>query len=100
MLLEYPAFVKERFVKRASDGEGLMHAAVGMTGELIELILASSRENQIEELGDIEFYFCAAHLVLGMPYEQKEIFVSPSDTGLLPVYFLGLKYAENFQDQA
>jgi phosphoribosyl-ATP pyrophosphohydrolase len=38
----------------------LMHMAVGVAGEAIELVAAmmtSDRDNVVEELGDIEFYF-------------------------------------------
>ncbi|WP_370242831.1 hypothetical protein [Marisediminitalea sp.] len=35
----------------------LLHMAVGMIGELIEMHDASDRENAVEEAGDFEFYF-------------------------------------------
>lgn len=68
MLNDYPPFVAERFVKRAEDGEGLVHASIGMVGELIELRGAHSPDNLLEELGDFEFYFCAFHQVLGFQW--------------------------------
>lgn len=61
---EYTAFVRDRFLKRNSGPEGIMHAAIGILGEVVELIYADSRANRIEELGDIEFYLEAFYQVL------------------------------------
>jgi hypothetical protein len=57
--IPYAEFVNLLFVKPETVREKLAHAAVGMIGEAIELHYASSRENEIEELGDYEFYYQA-----------------------------------------
>lgn len=36
-----------------------MHAAVGIAGEVKELLCAENRDNFVEECGDLEFYLCA-----------------------------------------
>jgi hypothetical protein len=41
---------------------GAMHAAIGIAGEVVELRNASTRENIIEECGDLEFYMTALKL--------------------------------------
>lgn len=41
----------------------LMHAAIGMTGEAVELVWATSQDNLKEECGDFEFYYFAFYLV-------------------------------------
>lgn len=63
----YSAFVGALFAKRNTGPEGLQHATVGMTGEAGELLDAikkvwvygreRDRKNEVEELGDFEFYF-------------------------------------------
>lgn len=68
-MTDYPSFVRARFTSRAEGGEGLVHAALGMMGELIEFRNATSRSNQSEELGDLEFYHAAAHQVLGIVWQ-------------------------------
>jgi hypothetical protein len=60
----YREFVKARFLRRNEGAEGLMHAAVGVLGEVLEMRDATSWENLIEECGDIEFYLEAAFIVL------------------------------------
>ena len=67
--MTYSEFVASRF-KSAShtamdlkliDGTiaQMLHAAIGMSGELVEIELADSRKNLVEELGDFWFYFRA-----------------------------------------
>jgi hypothetical protein len=52
----YYDFVKSRVKWLPSLQEDLIHATIGIVGELIELRAANTRENILEELGDIEFY--------------------------------------------
>lgn len=63
---DYPTFVRERFTKRAAGGEGLIHAAVGLVGEVLEFEEATTRAHQVEELGDCEFYLHAGYQVLNL----------------------------------
>jgi hypothetical protein len=78
-MTDYPAFVAARFTKRHTGADGLLHAAVGIVGELVELHDASCRTNVIEELGDIEFYLEAARQMCPpVPYDDI-----PSKTGTI-----------------
>lgn len=52
----YRDFVDSRVKWMPTLAEDLIHATVGIVGELIELRAATTRENILEELGDIEFY--------------------------------------------
>ncbi len=61
---QYRAFVATRFNFMQNEQEALMHAAVGLAGEWVELIEAVTDENAQEELGDFEFYLAACCLVL------------------------------------
>lgn len=47
-------------IRCSDDAEALMHAAVGISGEVAELHDADGRKNLVEELGDIKFYIVAA----------------------------------------
>lgn len=60
--MSYPAmiarlFKKDDFNTKAQD---LMHAAVGIAGETVEIMFATTPENIVEEFGDLEFYTEAA----------------------------------------
>lgn len=76
----YSDFVRERFTKRAKGEDGLMHAAVGISGEAGELLDAVKklwvygkeldRVNAIEELGDLEFYLQAIRSLLNVTREE------------------------------
>lgn len=52
------------YKRMGSLGGDLMHAAVGLLGEVVELFAATDRANVIEECGDCEFYLTHAWLVL------------------------------------
>lgn len=52
----YGEFVKRLFKIPVGEQSGLMHAAIGIAGEAAEFSGAESRENLLEECGDIEFY--------------------------------------------
>lgn len=74
--MNYSEFVAERFTKRHQGHDGLMHCAVGISGEAGELLDAIKKlwvygkpldtQNAIEELGDIEFYMEALRGLLGV----------------------------------
>jgi hypothetical protein len=94
----YAEFVQQRFTKRAEGGEALLHSAIGMAGELVELLDAKSRENVIEELGDFEFYYEAARAILGVdPAIQHHGGVT---TNLVSTLNQALVAANDFLDQA
>ena len=67
--MTYNDFVKSRFksaqdtvndlIEISGDVAQMLHASMGMSGELIEIELAESRANLIEELGDYWFYYRA-----------------------------------------
>ena len=56
-----PAMVKALFKTDLPGGEpsALLHAAVGISGEVAELLDCASHGHMIEELGDAEFYLTA-----------------------------------------
>jgi len=96
---DYPDFVGRRFTSRAEGVEGILHAAIGMTGELLELGSSPTRENVVEELGDIEFYRCAAYRVLGLAWTLVDDRAT-APGGWVYVYPSFLAGCESFQDQA
>lgn len=78
--MTYSQFVAERFTKRHLGEEGLMHAAVGISGEAGELLDAVKktwvygkeldRANVVEELGDLRFYMQAMQDLLSITDEE------------------------------
>lgn len=81
-MTDYPAFVAQRFTKRHTGPEGLLHAAVGIVGELIELAQADDRANLIEELGDVEFYVEAARQLLPPPGGREDPLPLSADSAI------------------
>ena len=71
-LVEYDVMVRNLFKRTdyhhklcgGQDGASLMHAAIGVCGEVYELRMATSIEDVAEELGDISFYAGAMGQVL------------------------------------
>ena len=78
--MNYSEFVAARFTKRHEGDDGLMHCAVGISGEAGELLDAVKKlwvygkpldmQNAVEELGDIEWYMEAMRSLLGVTREQ------------------------------
>jgi NTP pyrophosphatase (non-canonical NTP hydrolase) len=78
--MNYSDFVAARFTKRHTGDDGLMHCAVGISGEAGELLDAVKklwvygkpldRANAIEELGDIEWYMEALRGLLGVTRDE------------------------------
>lgn len=60
MIPTYPQFVASLFGNRTSGADALIHATVGMLGEILEYRWAETREEALLELGDFEFYWVAA----------------------------------------
>lgn len=61
----YDQMVANLFKHMGSREASLLHAAIGISGETAELLVADSIENIVEELGDMEFYIEAGYQVLG-----------------------------------
>lgn len=61
----YDQMVANLFKLMGSREASLLHAAIGISGETAELLVADSIENIVEELGDMEFYIEAGYQVLG-----------------------------------
>lgn len=61
----YDQMVTNLFKHMGSREASLLHAAIGISGETAELLVADSIENIVEELGDMEFYIEAGYQVLG-----------------------------------
>ena len=78
--MNYEDFVAARFTKRSTGEDGLLHCAIGISGEAGELLDAVKKlwvygkpldnVNVIEEMGDIEFYMQALRSLLGVTREQ------------------------------
>jgi NTP pyrophosphatase (non-canonical NTP hydrolase) len=78
--MTYADFVKARFTKRHLGTEGLMHAAIGISGEAGELLdeikktwvygKPLDRAKVIEELGDLEWYCEAMRQSLGITRDE------------------------------
>lgn len=58
----YEDFVTSRVKWMGELPADMVHATIGISGELVELTNASDRTNLLEELGDLEFY--CVHLEL------------------------------------
>ena len=58
----YPYTINALFKRTGYDPrmEPLVHAAVGVCGEAVELMFSTDGTNMLEELGDLEFYVEAA----------------------------------------
>lgn len=63
----YTKMVLTLFKEQPTLADRLVHVAMGLTGEVLELEEASSRQNLLEELGDLEFYLEAGYNQIGMP---------------------------------
>ena len=61
----YGQMVAALFKRMGSREASLLHAAIGISSETAELLVADSIENIVEELGDMEFYIEAGYQVLG-----------------------------------
>lgn len=59
----YTAFVRNLVKWQPTPAEDMVHACIGIVGEVIELRFATSRDNAVEELGDLEFYLKHAWIV-------------------------------------
>src|SRR5690606_18325736 len=84
------AFFPQMVEKLAKDGSQILseltpekchlwHMATGLVGETIELLEATSFENKVEELGDIEFYSEGVRQAVGIT--MKDI-LSSNYTGV------------------
>jgi len=76
---QYAKFVDRLFVNRSRDIEGLLHAAIGISGEggeLIDTVKKSwvyakplDRQNLLEEIGDLLFYTQAMCNLIGIDFK-------------------------------
>lgn len=65
VLVPYDQMVRNLFKPMGTQAATVLHAAVGIAGEVAELLVAGSIENLVEEMGDIEFYIEAAYQSTG-----------------------------------
>lgn len=61
----YDQMVRNLFKPMGNQVTSVLHAAVGIAGEVAELAVANSIENVVEEMGDVEFYIEAAFQATG-----------------------------------
>ncbi len=80
--IPYPQMVSNLFKLMGSTEASFLHAAIGISGEAAELLTASSIDNIVEELGDIEFYIEAGYLVLGGRDHDVDVILAPGDPAL------------------
>lgn len=83
ILNHYPLMVSSLFKKMPTPLESLLHAVVGMSGEIAEFQVAVYNEdaaNVREELGDLFFYFAALVDMLGTPLSLLTV----AKNGFLP----------------
>jgi hypothetical protein len=73
MTVEYAAMVRRLFKLRENVADNRMHAAIGIAGEVGELLEADSRANILEELGDCYFYVEAYYQQLGLAFEPPVV---------------------------
>lgn len=81
-ICDYAEFVRSRAKPMPTKVECLLHAAVGLVGELIELRAAESRldsVNQLEEVGDALFYIQMVENDLGA---LPDVYVEGGTDGL------------------
>lgn len=94
--VDYRDFVSKLFVNRSDKNEGLAHGAIGMAGELGELLDALKKHwvygkpldaaNVIEEIGDFYWYAQAYFIAAGLGNLPEFVDVKsddPSITGAL-----------------
>lgn len=61
----YDQMVRNLFKPMGTQAATVLHAAVGIAGEVAELLVARSIEELVEEMGDVEFYVEAAFQATG-----------------------------------
>lgn len=98
---DYSEFVQKLFAKRHEGMDGLMHAAVGISGEAGEILDAVKKTwvygksvdvtNIIEELGDLEFYMQAL---------RNLIYTSRDEILLRNMDKLAKRYPDGYSDTA
>lgn len=79
----YNDMVFRLFKKTGVFKDDLMHAAVGVVGEVAELMEASTPKNRLEELGDILFYIEAGFQQLQV--DRFQAIELPEDQNLQPI---------------
>jgi NTP pyrophosphatase (non-canonical NTP hydrolase) len=97
----YRGFVRRLFAKKNTGEDGLLHAAVGLSGEsgeVLDLIKKHwvygkplDKEKLVEELGDIFFYFTA--LLIQLDVDIGEVTVNN-------VQKLSKRYPTGYSDAA
>lgn len=111
---EYYDFVRARFNFLPDPGLGmdpttgpvltstasLLHAAIGLTGEVAEFGFSEDTPHEREELGDIEFYLAAARIVCAdSPAEPRADLPNPiPDSAAENPFNLLTWYVHEFQD--
>jgi hypothetical protein len=90
---DYPTFVKDRF-KSFLDGSStglaltLHHATTGMSGEVVEMETAITREAFLKECGDFEFYLEAFKQEVGGDIPEGFVPDMPMSKSLLSITFI------------
>lgn len=97
----YDMFVARLFAKKNTEVDGLLHAAIGMSGESGEVLDMIKKvwvyeklidpEKLIEELGDIIFYWQAMANLMG---------ISAHEIKLKNMRKLNKRYPQGYSDQA
>lgn len=75
----YSDFVRGLFKMMPTRVESLLHAAVGLAGEWLELSSARTLDHRIEEAGDCEFYIQAGFNIVGEPERFSRMLLVEQD---------------------
>ena len=65
VVVPYDQMVRNLFKDMGSPTLNLLHAVVGLAGEVGELLITNSIEGIVDEMGDVEFYLEAAYQSTG-----------------------------------
>lgn len=79
VVVPYPQMVRNLFKDMGSPTANLLHAVVGLAGEVGELLTAASINEIVLEMGDIEFYVEAAYQHTGGRNFQPELVLEGHD---------------------
>ncbi len=71
------------------DHHDLVHSALGLASEYLELVLSHDRHNSEEELGDLSWYLMLIANTVQYPLDDLPISVPPKDRPTLTIRTLG-----------
>ncbi|URA07045.1 putative nucleotide pyrophosphohydrolase [Xanthomonas phage Elanor] len=80
VVVPYDQMVRNLFKPMPTKQLCAVHAAIGLAGEVAELIVTNSIEHVVDEMGDVEFYVEAAYQVIGGRIQPgEELYVEANE---------------------